>query len=314
MHHRRQEAHILSEFFTDTADAAQQLAVLLEINHRDQAIAHFHPEGIFQLDVVPGGFYRLVIFRHFDRCRFSCRFGVASTQPPGKPQQSGSKQQENKVWHARDKAQQAQYRRREHQHVRVSEQLADHLLTDVFVGAYASHDHTRRGRDHQRRDLRHQTVTDRQQRIAFRRMAHIHAMLEYTHQQTADDVNHHDQDPGDGIPAHEFTRTVHRTVEVRFLSNIGTALFRFIFTNQPGVEIGVNRHLFARHPVEDKTGADFSDTARTFGDNHEVNDNEDNEHHDTNSKVATDEEVTKGLNHFTRRCTARMPFHQNDTR
>lgn len=35
MHHRRQITGFLGEFFADTADTAQQLAVLLKIHHGD---------------------------------------------------------------------------------------------------------------------------------------------------------------------------------------------------------------------------------------------------------------------------------------
>ncbi|MNS52924.1 hypothetical protein D3C72_856630 [compost metagenome] len=314
VNHRRQEAHILSEFFTDTANAPEQFAVLLEIDHRYQTITHFHSEGIFQLDIIPRGFNRLIIVRHFNRRRLCDRFGIASAQPPGQTEQCSGKQQEDEVWHARHQTQQAKHRRRQHQHVWIGEQLADHLLANVFVGTHAGHNNARCGRDNEGWDLRHQAVTDSQQRIAFRRMAHVHAVLENTHQQAADNVDNHDQDTGDGIAANELTRTVHRTVEISFLGHVGAAFFRFIFANQPGIQIGVNGHLFARHPVQHETCANFGDTARTFGDNHKVDDNEDHEHHDTDSKVTANEEVTKGLNHFTRRRPAGMSVHQNDTR
>ena len=83
VNHRRQEAHILSEFFTDTADTAKQLAILLKIHHRDQAIPHFHSQGIFQLHVVPRRLDGLSILRHFHRNRIRRRLGFTATHPPG---------------------------------------------------------------------------------------------------------------------------------------------------------------------------------------------------------------------------------------
>ena len=229
VYHRRQEAHVLGEFFTDTADTAEQLAVLLEIDHRDQAIPDFHSQRILQLNVVPGRFDGLIILRHFDRNRFRCRFGFTATHPPGKAQQRRRKQQEDEVWHTRHQAEQPEHRRGQQHHARVTEQLAHHLLANVLIGAHAGHDDTRRSGDHQRRDLRDQTVTDGQQRIAFRRVAHVHPVLQYAHQQAADHVNHHDQNARDGVTAHKLTRTVHGAVEVRFLRHFRTALFGFIF-------------------------------------------------------------------------------------
>ncbi|MOA02168.1 hypothetical protein D3C78_1216070 [compost metagenome] len=79
MYHRRQETHILSEFFTDTANTPEQFTVLLEINHRNQTIAHFHPERIFKLDVIPCCFNCLGVFRHFDGGDFRGRFVFTPT-------------------------------------------------------------------------------------------------------------------------------------------------------------------------------------------------------------------------------------------
>ncbi|MNP21340.1 hypothetical protein D3C76_1139530 [compost metagenome] len=187
------------------------------------------------------------------------------------------------------------------------------MLANVLIGGDAGHDHTGRGGDHQRRDLGHQAVTDGQQGIAFRRMAHAHPVLQNPDQQAAHHVDHHDQNTGDGIAANELTRTVHRAVEVGLLGHFCTAFFRFIFANQPGVEIGVNRHLFARHPVQYETRAHFRDTSRTFGDNHKVDDHEDDKHHNTDGEVAAHQEVAEGLNHLTCRRAAGMTIHQNDT-
>ncbi len=145
-------------------------------------------------------------------------------------------------------------------------------------------------------------------------MPHVHAVLQYPHQQAADDVNHHNQDARDGVTAHKLTRTVHRTVEVRLLGHFRTAFFRFIFGNKPGVQIGVDRHLLARHPVQHKTRTHFRDTPRTFGNNHKVDDYEDDKHHDTDGEITAHEEVTEGFHHLTRRRRAGMPFHQDDTR
>ncbi len=144
-------------------------------------------------------------------------------------------------------------------------------------------------------------------------MAHVHSVLQNPNQQAAHHVDHHDQNTGDGIPANELTRTIHRAVEIGFLGYVGTAFFRFIFANQPGVQIGVNCHLFARHPVQYETRAHFRDTARTFGDNHKVDDHEDDKHHDTDGEVTAHQEVAEGLDHLTCRRTAGMPVHQDDT-
>lgn len=118
---------------------------------------------------------------------------------------------------------QAQYRRGEQHNARVAEQLPHHLLAYILIGADAGHNHTRRGGDYQRRDLRHQTITNGQQRIAFRCVAHVHAVLQHADKQAADYVNHHDQNARDGVTAHKLTRTVHGAVEICLLGHFGTA-------------------------------------------------------------------------------------------
>ena len=209
MHHRRQIAHVLREFLADTANTAQQLAVLLKIDHRNQPIAYFHPQRIFQLDIGPAGLGGLRILRHHRRLHRFRRLLFTAAQPPGQAQQSGGKQQEHQVRHTRHQAQQPQYPGAQQHHARIVEQLAHHLLTDVLIGRDAGDDNAGGGGDHQRRDLRHQTVTDGQQRIAFRRRPQLHTMLHDTDQQAADDVQHHDHQAGNGIATHEFTGTVH---------------------------------------------------------------------------------------------------------
>ena len=138
-------------------------------------------------------------------------------------------------------------------------------------------------------------------------------MLQHAYQQTAHDVNHHNQNTGDGVATNKLTRTVHRAVEVGFLSHFRTTLFRLIFTDKTGIKVSVNRHLLTRHPVEDEARAHFSDTPGTFSDDHKVDDDENNEHHDTDSKVTANQEVAKRFNDLPRRRRAGVPFHQNDT-
>ena len=211
MHHRRQKAHLLRELLTNTADTAQQLAVLRAVHHRDQAVAHFHTQRIFQLHVAPGRFHcRRRLLRTRDRLlRSRLRLHLTTALPPGQAQQRGGKQQEHQVRHPRHQAQQPQHASAQHHHTRVAEQLGHHLLAHILIGADARDDNARRGGNHQRRDLRHQAVADGQQRIAFRRRAERHAVLHHAHQQAAHDVDNHNHDASDGVAAHKLTGTVH---------------------------------------------------------------------------------------------------------
>ncbi|OMP13173.1 hypothetical protein COLO4_02148 [Corchorus olitorius] len=227
MHHRRQKADILRHFFTDTADTTKQLTVLVVIDHRNQAVTHFHAQRVFKLHISPGGFGRGRRFHGF--CDAARRFDIllrlhlAATHKP----------------------QQTDYAGTQHEDARIFEQLPDHLLADVLVGCHARHDNTRR---------------------------------------------------------------------VRFLSHFGATTLRFIFANQTRIQVGVDSHLLTRHPVKHKARTHFGDTARTFGDNHKVDDHQDDKHHDPDGEVSANQEVAKGFHHPSRRRGTGMPFQQNNTR
>src|SRR5690606_37615826 len=118
---------------------------------------------------------------------------------------------------------------------------------------------------------------------------------------TADDVDDHDQQTGHSIASHKLAGTVHRAVELGLLAHFQTATSRFFFANQTSIQIGVDRHLLARHGVQRESGADFRNTPRTLGDHNEVDDDEDDEHDDTDCETAAHEEVPEGLDDLTRR-------------
>ncbi|CNT70834.1 Uncharacterised protein [Salmonella enterica subsp. enterica serovar Bovismorbificans] len=192
--------------------------------------------------------------------------------------------------------------------------MANHLLAYILIGTDAGHNDARRRGDNQRRDLGDQAVANGQQGVAFRRAAYAHSVLQYADQQPADHVNDHDENTGDGVAAYKFTCPVHRAVEVGFLSDFRTPFFGLVFTNQTGIKIGVNRHLLAGHTVQHKARADFGNTSGAFGDDHEVDNDEDNKNHNPDREVTADQEMTERLYHLSRRRRAGMPFHQNNAR
>jgi len=73
MNHRRQVAHLLRELLTNTADTPEQLAVLRVVDHWDQAVTHFHPQRVFQLNIRPTGFHQLLAFGSHLHRLFGCR-------------------------------------------------------------------------------------------------------------------------------------------------------------------------------------------------------------------------------------------------
>jgi hypothetical protein len=104
-------------------------------------------------------------------------------------------------------------------------------------------------------------------------------VLEHADDQPANHVDGHDQDAGHGIAAHELGRTVHGAVEVGFLGGFGAAALGFLLVDEAGVEVGIDGHLLAGHGVEGEAGAHFGDPPGTLGDHHEVDQGQDDEHH-----------------------------------
>ncbi len=162
--------------------------------------------------------------------------------------------------------------------------------------------------------MRHQTVTDGQQGINTACVGESHVVLQDTDQHAADQVDEQNQQTGNRIAAHEFTGTVHGTVELGFLGDFGTAALGFRLINEAGVEVGVDRHLFAGHRVEGEARAHLGNTTGTLGDYHEVDDHQNREHHDTDDIVATDHHFTEGLNHLARSGVAVLTVKHDHSR
>ena len=77
----------------------------------------------------------------------------------------------------------------------------------------------------------------------------------------ADDVDERDQQPGDGVAAHEFRGAVHGAEEGALVLELAAPPPRFLLVDQPGGQVGVDRHLLARHGVEVEARRDLGDAA-----------------------------------------------------
>jgi len=192
--------------------------------------------------------------------------------------------------------------------------LADELLRQILRIANARHDHTGGDRDDQRRNLRHQAIADGQQGIGLGRRAKIQIVLQDADEQTAKDVDEHDQNTGDGIAANELRRAVHRAEKICLFGDRCAPLARIVFTDQTGIEVGVDRHLLARHGIQGETCRHFSDPASTLGNDHEIDDHQNRKDDDTDGVIAADQKMPEGLDHPTRRPRTSVPFKQNDAR
>jgi hypothetical protein len=281
----------------------------------NQAVAHFQPEGIDRHDVLPARFLLLGGGRGRRRRGFFHRRGAAlfADQVSGAGQGAGQ-QDEHEVRHAGNEAHAADDGGGDVEHFGLGEQLGHQLRADVLFAGHARDDDTGRGRDDQRGDLRHQAVADGQQGVGLQRLREAEVVLQDADQQAADDVDHGDHDAGHGVAAHVLGGAVHCAVELGFLGHFGAAPAGVGFADQAGVEVGVDRHLLARHRVQREARAHFGDPARTLGDDGEVDDGEDDEDDDTDRVIAADQEVAEGFDHFAGRRAAGVPFGQHHPR
>jgi len=153
------------------------------------------------------------------------------------------------------------------------------------------------------------------------------ALLGHADDDAADDVDEDDKKTRDRVAAHEFRRTVHGAEEAAFVLQRLAALFCHLLVDQAGGEIGVDRHLLARHGVEVEAGGDFRDAPRTLGDDDEVHDHEDREDDNPNHEIAAHHEIAERLDDVagsrgalvsvrqdqSRRCKVeRQPQHRRD--
>ena len=113
----------------------------------------------------------------------------------------------------------------------------------------------------------------------------------------ADEVDDGDQDAGHRVALDELRGTVHRAVEVGLLGDLGAALARLLVGDLAGVEVGVDRHLLARHGVEGEAGAHLGDAAGAVRDDDELDDDQDQEDHEADDHVAADDEVAERGDH-----------------
>ena len=89
---------------------------------------------------------------------------------------------------------------------------------------------------------------------------------------------------------------------------------RFVFVDQAGGKIGVDRHLLAGHGVQGEARRDFGDAARTFGDDDEVHDHQDREHDHADDEIALHDQLAEGLDHIAGRSRAFVAVAEDEAR
>ena len=184
------------------------------------------------------------------------------------------------------------------------EDLGHDLLAHVVRFRHARHQDRDRHRQEQRRDLRDQAVADGEERVGAARIRDRHAVLGGADDDAAEQVDEHDQYAGDGVAAHEFAGAVHRAVEVRLLAHLLPAHDRVGLGDEAGVQIGVDGHLPAGHRVQGEPRTHLGDAPGALGDDDEVDDHQDREHHHADGVIAAHHELPERRDHVAGRVRA----------
>ncbi len=216
--------------------------------------------------------------------------------------------------HAGHEPEHRENRRGDHQRLGLAEELRQELRAGGFALADARHDETGSRRDHQRGNLRHQAVADGEQHVVVRGLRERQVVLQHADGEPAEDVDEEDQDPGDGVAAHELRRAVHRAVEVGLGCDLQAAPARLVLADQACIEVGVDRHLLAGHRVEGEPRADLGDASGALRDHDEIDDDQDREHDEADREVAADEELAERLDDLPGGVGAGVPVQQHDPR
>ena len=283
----------------------QRLA-LGAVDHADQLVADRHRHRLHDRQRLPieiGD--ALVAQRRLDLCHpGDVRRQHAFRQAPADIGQHARGGSEEPPRHARHDGHDQHHPGSRVQHARLGQQLAADLLLEVARFADAGDQDRRCRRQQQGRDLAHQAVADGEKRIHTERFGHRQIVHQRTDRDAADQVDDQDEDRRDGVAAHELRGAIHGAIEIGFGGHVLAPDGGLLLVDQAGVQVGVDRHLLARQGVEREAGRDFRDALGTLGDDDEVDDHQNHEHHQADHEIAADDHVTERFDHLAGRVRA----------
>ena len=127
--------------------------------------------------------------------------------------------------------------------------------------------------------MSNQAIADCEQHVIVGGSRQRQVVLQDADSEATDDIDEQDQNAGDRVASDKLRRAIHRAVEVCFLGDLRPAAARLVLADQAGVEVRIDGHLLARHRIQGEPRADFGDAPRAFGNDDEINDHQNGEHH-----------------------------------
>ena len=193
-------------------------------------------------------------------------------------------------------------------------QLPQHGLVGGAARAALGHQQAGGERHDQRRNLRDEPVADREFGIDVGGGGEIEVMPRHADDNAAKNIDREDDQPGDGVAAHEFRRAVHRAEKRAFLLQFAAALLRLLVVDEASRKIGVDGHLLAGNGVEGESCADFGDARRALGDDQEIDGDEDDEHHEADDEIAAHHHARKAADDIAGRRHALRAMREDEAR
>jgi hypothetical protein len=159
-----------------------------------------------------------------------------------------------------------------------------------------------------------EAFADGQDGVGFCGRGQIQAVLEHPDDETGNDVDHGDEHGRQRVALREPDGTVHGAVEIRFAPHLFAPLACFAVVDQSGIEVGVDRHLPARHRVQRESRGDFGNADRAVVDDEELDRDQDDEHDRAHHEVAADHELAERHDHVSGGVNAVGAVQQHETR
>ena len=315
-HRRHDEAHLDGKRAAQRLDLlGQPLGAVGRVDQRQQRIAQLDLEIVH----LQGRGHRLLGGSRLGGVGLGhgCGDGgafVAAVEQVGKRTGTAAECEERDERQSGQQSHRDHHRGRHAERLRVAGKLAEQRLVGGAADAGLGHQQARGGRHDQRRNLRDQAVADGEQRVGVGGIGEAQAFLHDADDHAADDVDDDDEQAGDGVAADEFGGAVHGAEEAGFVFQGLAPPPRFLFVDQAGGQVGVDRHLLAGHAVQVEARRDFGDAPRTLGDDDEIDDHQDGKDDDADDEIAAHHEVAERLDDVTGGLCAFVAVGENEPR
>jgi len=284
-------------------NTGQHLPPLLLIHQRDQLESNLEREIVHPQQAGKVLALRLrILFPGHLGLRRNGPAGSAPSHLPGDAAECRRDQEERNLRQSRHEGHRRQHPGRHVERLRAAQDLrADLPAQRIGRGGPGQHHAARHG-DQQRRDHGDQPVAHRQRGIRAERIRQGGALLQRSDQQSCHNVDRGNENGRHRVPLVEAGGPVHGAVELSLARHRLTPLARGGLVNQAGIQVGVNRHLFARECVQGEAGRDLGRAHRAMADDQKLDRDQGKKQHKPHHVVAAHDELAEGLDHAAGRC------------